>query len=145
MSARLTTIAAVLGLVLLAGCGSSSSKSSPSSSGSSGSSSSAKTTSTQAKTPPTSKKGSSTGSGGGTKETIADFKYKPKTITVKAGQSVTWKNTDSSNHTATADKGSFDTGNLQKGDSKSISFSKPGTFKYHCNYHPFMHGTVVVR
>jgi plastocyanin len=76
--------------------------------------------------------------------TILNFAYHPKTVTVKVGGKVTWTNRDSTNHTVTADSGAFDLGNLNTGQSKSMTFTKPGTYKYHCNYHPFMHGTVVV-
>ncbi len=137
---RVCSLGVVLALGLFAGCGSSGS-----SGGKSGGQSS-KSSSTPAKTTGGgSSQGSGSSSSSGTKVTIADFKYKPATITVKVGQKVTWTNTDSSNHTATAKQGSFDTGNLQKGNSKAVTFSKPGTFTYTCSYHPFMHGTVVVR
>lgn len=78
--------------------------------------------------------------------TIKNFAYKPATITVKAGTKVTWTNKDSTNHTVTANKGAFDLGNFSAGGaSKSKAFSKPGTYAYHCNYHPFMHGKVIVK
>ena len=48
-------------------------------------------------------------------------------------------------HTATADDSSFDTGDLDKGDSKSVTFDKPGTFTYYCRFHPFMKATVEVQ
>ena len=76
--------------------------------------------------------------------TILNFAYHAPTITVKAGTKVTWVNDDSSNHTVTADHGSFDLGNLNQGERGSIVFTKPGTYPYHCTYHPFMHGQVIV-
>ncbi len=76
--------------------------------------------------------------------TIADFSFTPATITVHVGDTVTWINNGPSAHTATADDGSFNTGVLQKGQSASVTFHRPGTFGYHCAIHPFMHGTVVV-
>ena len=76
---------------------------------------------------------------------IADFAFDPETITVKAGTKVTWTNSDDATHTATADDGSFDTGDLDKGDSKSVTFDKPGTFTYYCRFHPFMKATVEVQ
>jgi hypothetical protein len=33
---------------------------------------------------------------------------------------------------------------LQKGQSGSVTFTTAGTFPYHCNVHPNMHGMVVV-
>jgi len=77
--------------------------------------------------------------------TIQNFAYSPATITVKAGDSITWTNQDSVGHSATADDNSFDTGVLPQGQSKSITFSKAGTYTYHCSVHPTMKGTVVVQ
>ena len=58
---------------------------------------------------------------------IADFKFDPETVTVEAGTEVTWTNSDDAPHTATADDGSFDTGDLDKGDSASVTLDEPGT------------------
>lgn len=95
---------------------------------------------------------SSAPSGGGAavsdaKVTIASYKFMPASITVKAGGTVTWTNTDSDRHTASSDAEPrvFDTGTLNKGQSKAVSFKKPGTYKYHCLFHAFMQGTVVVK
>ena len=76
---------------------------------------------------------------------IANFAFSPATITVKVGDSVNWTNKDSIGHSATADDSSWDTGVLGQGESKSITFAKAGTYKYHCSVHPNMHGTVVVQ
>jgi LPXTG-motif cell wall-anchored protein len=77
--------------------------------------------------------------------TISDFKFFPKTITVNEGDSVTWNNNGPTLHTATAEDGSFDTGNLNKGDSDTITFDSAGRIPYICTPHPFMKGTVVVK
>jgi len=80
------------------------------------------------------------------KVTMANFAFDPTPVTVKAGGTVTWTNTDSAPHTATADdQKTFDTGTLDKAKSKTITLSKPGTYTYVCRFHPFMHGTVVVQ
>jgi plastocyanin len=76
---------------------------------------------------------------------IADFKYDPETVTVKAGAELTWTNSDAAAHTATADDSSFDTGDLDKGDSKSVTFDNAGSFTYYCRFHPFMKATVEVQ
>ncbi len=75
---------------------------------------------------------------------IADFKYDPETVTVKAGTEITWTNGDEAAHTATADDSSFDTGTLDLNDEGSASFDKPGTYSYYCRFHPFMEATVEV-
>ena len=76
---------------------------------------------------------------------IADFKYAPETVTVKAGTEVTWTNSDDATHTATADDSSFDTGDLDQGDAKSVTFDQAGRFTYYCRFHPFMKATVEVQ
>ncbi len=63
---------------------------------------------------------------------------------MSVGTTVTFTNHDAANHTVTADGKSFELGNLDHGQSRSFRFTRRGTFTYHCNYHPFMHGTVVV-
>jgi plastocyanin len=69
----------------------------------------------------------------------------PNKLTVNVGTIVTIKNHDAIIHTATAtDNHSFDTGLLQSGQQKQITFSKPGTYNYFCQVHPFMRGTIVV-
>jgi plastocyanin len=77
--------------------------------------------------------------------TIRDFAYAPGSVTIRVGDSVTWTNRDSVAHTATARNGSFDTGLLADGASRSIRFTAAGTYRYICTPHPDMTGTVVVR
>jgi plastocyanin len=76
---------------------------------------------------------------------IADYKFAPEAIEVTAGTKVTWTNSDDAPHTATADDSSFDTGDLDQGDSKTVTFDKPGEFTYYCRFHPFMKATVEVQ
>ena len=75
---------------------------------------------------------------------IANLEYSPDPVRVQAGGKVTWLNQDSVAHTATADDGSFDTGEIDEGKLKSETFKQPGTFTYHCEIHPQMHGTIEV-
>jgi plastocyanin len=77
----------------------------------------------------------------------ANFVFVPDTITVKTGDTVTFKNTGKVPHTATADDGTFDFTPLNVGDSKTTPpFTKPGTFGYKCTYHAAlgMIGKVIV-
>src|SRR4051812_5314519 len=78
--------------------------------------------------------------------TISNFKFMPAAVKVSEGGSITWTNEDSAAHTATLSSGAgaFDTGTLDQGDAKKLTFSKPGTYAYICAFHPFMKGTVVV-
>ncbi|HEX6667751.1 MAG TPA: cupredoxin domain-containing protein [Solirubrobacterales bacterium] len=73
---------------------------------------------------------------------IANFAFAPGKTTVTAGTKVAFSNSDSTTHTATG-KG-FNTGRISKGRTKSVTFSKKGTFAYHCSIHPTMKGTIVV-
>ena len=75
---------------------------------------------------------------------IVEFAYQPDPVVVQAGGKVIWQNEDTAPHTATADDGSFDTGTIDKGKLGSETFKEPGTFTYHCEIHPTMHGTVEV-
>jgi plastocyanin len=84
---------------------------------------------------------------------IASFRFLPASITIAAGGRVTWVNRDKAPHSAenggAAGAGargrSFDTGRLTRGQHRSITFSKPGTYTYYCVYHRFMEANVIVR
>lgn len=76
---------------------------------------------------------------------VKNFSFSPSALTVKKGTTVTFTNSDSASHTVTADDGSFDTGNISSGASQTITFSKAGTFTYHCSVHPTMKGTIIVQ
>lgn len=79
---------------------------------------------------------------GGTTVTIANFAFAPSELTVPAGSTVTWTNTDGSGHlVAFADQSSD---RLRKGATYSRTFDKPGTYAYNCTLHPSMTGSVVV-
>lgn len=70
--------------------------------------------------------------------------FNPDSLTVKVGTSVTWTNNDSYDHTVTSDSGAFDSGHIAAGQSYSFTFSKVGTYTYHCSVHPFMTAKIVV-
>jgi plastocyanin len=75
---------------------------------------------------------------------ISGFSFQPGVLKVKPGAKVTWTNDDGVTHTVTADSKWFDSGPLQPGASFSFTFTRPGTYAYHCSVHPSMHGSVVV-
>jgi plastocyanin len=81
----------------------------------------------------------------GSAVSIANFSFQPATITVAVGSTVTWTNNDSTNHTVTADDGSFKSGPIAAGATFSQAFAKAGTFAYHCSIHTSMTATVVVQ
>ena len=76
---------------------------------------------------------------------IVKFAFAPATITISAGQSITWTNTDPVDHTTTSDTQVWDSGSLAQNANFTTTFSQPGTYAYHCTIHPFIRGTVVVQ
>ena len=70
--------------------------------------------------------------------------FEPASLTIRAGDTVVWRNEGSTIHTATATAGSFDSGNLSPGDEFSYTFDTTGTFAFACTPHPWMTGAVVV-
>jgi plastocyanin len=74
---------------------------------------------------------------------IGDFAFEPANLSVAVGTTVTWTNDHDQPHTATS-AGNFDTGAIQPGESKTVTFDQAGTFSYICSFHPFMTGTVTV-
>lgn len=75
---------------------------------------------------------------------IVDFLFTPQVLEISVGTTVTWTNSDSAQHTATANDGAFDSGTLAQGDSFSFTFTETGTFDYICAIHPNMTGQIVV-
>ncbi len=69
-----------------------------------------------------------------TVDVLADS-FSPKTFSVEVGTTVVFQNTSTFPHTATADDGSFDTGMIAQGASKSVTLSKVGTIAFHCQFH----------
>jgi plastocyanin len=78
---------------------------------------------------------------------IKDFKFSPEPVTVKAGVAIAITNNDAQPHTFTSDTtGVFDAGSIPAGGSPAtpVVVMTPGTYTFHCSFHPFMHGTLVV-
>ncbi len=74
---------------------------------------------------------------------IANFAFHPPTLHVGKGARVTFANSSKVSHTATRG-GSFDTGVIRPGKSFTVRFGQTGTFAYHCEIHPLMHGKIIV-
>jgi len=76
--------------------------------------------------------------------------FLPSTATVDVGAIVTWDNTDTAAHTATAGSaadgptGVWDSSLIMAGGSYSYTADTAGTFDYFCMVHPWMEGTVIV-
>jgi predicted secreted protein with PEFG-CTERM motif len=79
-----------------------------------------------------------------------DSCFIPSAATVEVGAIVTWDNTDTAAHTATAGSatdgpsGVFDSSLIMAGGSYSYTADTAGTFDYFCMVHPWMEGTLVV-
>jgi plastocyanin len=56
-------------------------------------------------------------------------------VRIQPGQVIEWSNDGNSPHTATADNGSFDSGNIEPGATFTTVFDKPGVYPYFCRYH----------
>jgi plastocyanin len=74
-----------------------------------------------------------------------DYAFFPVRVAVPVGTTLTWKNTGVTVHTATDQKGGWDTGDVKPGEAASITFDKPGTFVYVCQPHPWMIGEITVQ
>ena len=61
--------------------------------------------------------------------------FAPAELHVAPGTSVTWTNSSDVEHTVTADDSSFDSGNVEPGDSFSMTFDTPGRYQYYCLQH----------
>src|SRR5215469_1890642 len=70
---------------------------------------------------------------------IQGFAFNPQTITIKVGTTVTWTDKDGVSHTVTSLSGpaSFNSGALAaSGGTFHFTFTKAGTYSYHCMIHP---------
>ena len=81
--------------------------------------------------------------------------YTPSTLNIEKNDIVKWTVFDRGKHTVTSDSGVFGSGTLE-GNKKGSScypdckpfvytFNEGGTYNYHCQFHPWMHGSVVVK
>lgn len=114
---RLATIAAALLLVAAPACGSGNDETEPAASGA---------------------------TGGADAVSIEDFTYKPAELKVESGTTVTFTNKDGFAHTVTAKDKSYDSENLDEGQSFEHTYDEPGTYEYFCAIHNSMTGSVVV-
>jgi plastocyanin len=74
-----------------------------------------------------------------------DYLFNPVRVVIPAGTTLTWQNDGAVVHTATAQDGSWNTGDIPAGGSASITFDKSGTFLYNCTPHPWMLGEITVQ
>jgi len=86
------------------------------------------------------------GAASGTTVTIKGFKFSPASLKAKVGDTITFANEDGATHTATSQDApsKFDTGDLKKGESKTVKVTKAGTYSYMCDIHDYMKATIEV-
>lgn len=66
-------------------------------------------------------------------------------IQINQGDTVRWTNIGEVEHNVMADTGEFDSGYVQPGESYTVTFTFPGTYRYHCDIHSgWMEGSVTV-
>jgi len=120
LSLLIVTVA--LSVVLVAGCG--------------------KSTTTKTTTPKTTPSTTPSNKGAASVR-IVDFSFNPSTLTVSTGTTVTWTNNGPSVHTVTGS--GWDSGQLQPGATYSHTFDTAGTYDYHCTNHPSMTASITVQ
>ena len=92
--------------------------------------------------------GGATKSGGSTTVDIKDIKFLPHDVTVKAGTTIKWTNSDQVPHTVTKESGpggEFDSGTVDPGKTFEQTFDTKGSIKYVCEIHPGQDGTITVQ
>jgi len=76
---------------------------------------------------------------------ISGFAFRPDVLFITAGDTVTWTNRDGAQHSVVFLTGLGQTENFGLGQSSSLRFIAPGTYKYICGLHgQSMSGMVVV-
>jgi plastocyanin len=76
---------------------------------------------------------------------ITDGTFEPADLEVRVGTTVKWTNDGKKPHTVTSDKGDWGSGELSTGQTFTATFTKPGTFEYHCKLHPVMKAKITVK
>ncbi len=75
---------------------------------------------------------------------VKNFRFDPASVKIHAGDRVSFINDDDEAHTVTASDKSFDSQGLDGGQTWQHVFSKPGTYSYFCEMHPYMKAEIVV-
>lgn len=77
---------------------------------------------------------------------IDNFAFAPATLTIRAGERVTWINHDDAPHQiVSVDKRFPSSTILDTGGRYGLTLAQPGTYRYFCSVHPRMTGQVVVK
>lgn len=76
---------------------------------------------------------------------ISNFKFVPRHLVVSPGTRIVWTNKDSDPHTVTSDHPAFHSEAIDPNGHYTLVAKRTGSFAYHCQIHPFMHGLLVVQ
>jgi amicyanin len=76
---------------------------------------------------------------------IDNFTFRPATLTVPVGTTVTWINRDDVPHTVKTVNQGFKSPALDTDQKYSFHFTKPGVYAYFCTVHPMMKAKVIVK
>jgi len=79
------------------------------------------------------------------KSGMQGVQFTAATLEIAVGTTIEWRNEDPVAHTVTADDDSFDSGMIEGGQVWRYTFTRAGTYPFHCTPHPFMKGTIVVK
>jgi plastocyanin len=71
--------------------------------------------------------------------------FSPRTVTITAGDTITWTNRDNASHQVLASKGQFVSPILRHNQSFSFTFHAAGTYWYKDELHPKLTGKIVVK
>jgi len=75
---------------------------------------------------------------------ITDDEFDPSELNIASGTTVTFVNSGTGPHTATADNNLFDTGELAQGESLDVYLEGAGSVTYHDELNPDMTGSITV-
>jgi len=76
---------------------------------------------------------------------IENLAFKPSSLTIENGTTVTWINNDGVDHTVVEGNELFSSGTLTNGQNFSYTFTTTGTYNYFCSIHPDMRGNIIVQ
>lgn len=85
---------------------------------------------------------------------IVGFAFSPDPVTASMGDRIRWTNNDAVPHTSTSDTtnpdgsvgiAAWNSGTMPSGSAFTFTFRGAGSFPYHCNIHPTMKGTIMIR
>ena len=77
--------------------------------------------------------------------------YSPTLVNIKSGTPISWDNPTAALHSITHDECTngarcvFDSGPLGPNGTYTIAQLPPGSYSYHCTFHPIMRGILVVQ